>query len=167
MDSLETDRLLLRPVQTSDAKFILTLWNSPTWIQYIGDRNVKTTADAEVQIQHKIISQHDRLGFSTYLMITKTENWAVGTCGLYDRPGLERIDLGFALLPEYEGYGYALEASIALRDHAITQLKLPLAAITSNDNRRSQRLLKKLGFQYKRNITLPGDKDNIRYYELE
>jgi len=33
----------------------------------------------------------------------------LGVCGLYDRAGIEGIDIGFALLPAYKNKGYAFE----------------------------------------------------------
>lgn len=43
---LETDRLILRHQKIEDAAFILELLNDPSWIQYIGDRGVRTIDDA-------------------------------------------------------------------------------------------------------------------------
>jgi hypothetical protein len=43
--------------------------------------------------------QLKKLGFSSYTVIRKTDNAKVGSSGLYDREGLEGIDLGFAFLP--------------------------------------------------------------------
>ena len=39
--TFETNRLLLRPTSITDAEFIYELLNTPKWIQYIGDRNIK------------------------------------------------------------------------------------------------------------------------------
>ena len=41
MDKLESDRLLIRPLSIIDAAFMLQLMNTPGWIGFIGDRNVK------------------------------------------------------------------------------------------------------------------------------
>ena len=43
----ETDRLILQPTTSADAKFILELVNTPKWIANIGDRNVKSIEDAK------------------------------------------------------------------------------------------------------------------------
>ena len=47
MKTYETERLLLKPTDLEDAEFILQLLNSESFIQYIGDRNVRTIEDAE------------------------------------------------------------------------------------------------------------------------
>ena len=43
---LETERLRLREFTLNDAAFIIELLNSPGWLQFIGDRNVKTEEQA-------------------------------------------------------------------------------------------------------------------------
>ena len=47
MNIIETERLTLRKLSTADAGFILDLLNQPSFIRYIGDRNVRTLEDAE------------------------------------------------------------------------------------------------------------------------
>ncbi|MBL8140708.1 MAG: hypothetical protein JNM38_06350, partial [Acidobacteria bacterium] len=42
----ETRRLVLRPFDDSDAAFIVALLNDPAFLQYIGDRQVRSLADA-------------------------------------------------------------------------------------------------------------------------
>ena len=69
---------------------------------------------------------------------------------------LEDIDLGFALLPQYEGRGYGGEAVFRLKKAAFAEIGLPrICAITTEDNIPSQNLLKKLGFQPERMTQLP------------
>ncbi len=153
--TLTTERLWLRPTAVYDAEFIYALMNTPKWLQYIGDRNIKTLKDAEKYILDNIIPQRERLGYSTYAVIKKADNSKMGTCGLYDREGLEGIDIGFAFLPEYERRGYALEATRALIETSAKKFKLDaLSGITAKDNVASQNLLKKLGFAFSKTIRL-------------
>ena len=146
--SYETERLLIRPTTELDAKFIFNIMNTPKWIKYIGDRNIKTIEDAKHYIKEKIIPELERLGFSNYTVTRKEDNIKIGTCGLYDREGLKGIDIGFAFLPEYEGNGYAFEAADRLKEIAINDFKIKkLSAITTKDNISSQKLLNKLGLK--------------------
>jgi len=47
---LETERLILRHMSTEDAAFILGLLNEPSWLQFIGDRGLRTLDDARAYI---------------------------------------------------------------------------------------------------------------------
>lgn len=109
--TFETPRLILRPVQESDALFILRLFRSENWLKYIGERDVHTIDEARTYIREKMYPQLKKEGYGNYLVIRKTDNDSIGTCGLFDREGLEGIDIGFAFLPEFEGQGYAFEAA--------------------------------------------------------
>lgn len=92
----ETERLILKPTSEEDAAFIFELLNTPKWIKYIGDRNIKTIENARDYIEAKILPQLKRLGYSNYTLISKLDNCKIGTCGLYDRDGLIGVDIGFA-----------------------------------------------------------------------
>ena len=95
-NQFETERLLLRATSTEDAEFILELTNTPKWLMYIGDRNIRSPENARDYIKEKIEPQHKRLGYSNYTVLRKSDEVKMGTCGLYDREGVEGIDIGFA-----------------------------------------------------------------------
>ena len=164
----ETERLIMKPTSQEDAEFILKLLNTPNWLKYIGDRNVRSIEDAKTYIQNKILPQLTRLGFSNYTLIRKSDSAKIGSCGLYDREGLEGIDIGFALLPEYEKQGYAFESAsklmeAAFRDFGITKIN----AITTKGNLFSQRLLEKLGLVFVKMTRIPNDEEKLLLYSRE
>lgn len=166
--SFETERLLLKPFAVTDAAFLLRLLNTPKWLQYIGDRNVHTEEDAVNYIHVKMITQLERLGYGNNLVIRKEDNMPMGACGLYERPGLPMVDIGFAFLPEFEGKGYGYEAASRIlqagkEDFAIQKV----CAIATTDNLVSQKLLGKLGLQFVKNIFMDGNKEELMYYEKE
>ena len=53
--TFETERLIIRPTSENDAAFVFELLNTPKWIKYIGDRNVKTLKDSREYIKTKMI----------------------------------------------------------------------------------------------------------------
>ncbi len=166
--TFETKRLIIRPTNTEDAGFILELLNTPKWLKYIGDRNVKTKTAAKNYIKEKMLSQLERLGYANYTLITKKENQKIGTCGLFDRPGLEGIDIGFAFLPEYEGMGYGFEAAETLKNAAFEDFGITtINAITTKDNFASQKLLEKLEFKQSGTTILPDDDVELLLYKIE
>jgi len=166
--SFETDRLLLIPTTVEDAAFQLELMNSALWIQNIGDRGVKTLEACEKYILNRMIAQEERLGFSNYTVFIKPQRIPIGSCGLYDREGIEGIDIGFAFMPEYFGKGYAYEAASTIMQAGIELFGLSkINAITIRDNITSQKLLDKLGLKYIRDIRLPNDDADLLYYEYK
>ena len=148
-----------------DAVFIYRLVNEPSWLENIGDRNVHSLADAERFIQEKVLAFYDSHGFGMYAVESRATGDPVGVCGIVLRDSLPGADLGFALLPECWGQGFALEAASAVVSYAYDVLKLPpLLAITAQGNARSYRLLEKLGFEYQALVRLTPGGEELRLY---
>ena len=165
--TFQTSRLWLRPTDLDDAPFIFELMNTPKWYKYIGDRNIKTIQDAESYIKIKMLPQLDRLGFGNFTVVLKSDNSKIGTCGLYDREGLEGLDIGFAFLPQFEKKGYAFEASRVVLKAAFESFGYNrIGAITSKENEASIRLCKKLGMNYVKDVRLPNDDEDLSYFEI-
>lgn len=166
--NLETERLLLQPMSKSDAPFILELYNSPKFIQFIGDRNLRTIEDAENYIAEKFLPQMERLGYGNYLIVRKSDNSKVGAVGIFHRDGLEVNDIGFSFLEEFQGKGYGFESASKLLEVAFTEFGLEkISAITSKENVASQSLIQKLGLNYLKTVRLPDDEEELLYYEIE
>lgn len=160
-----TERLILKPTDQDDAELFFILLNSPKWLQNIGDRNIHSVEAASAYISEKIISQREKLGYSSFTILRKEDEEKIGVCGLYKRDGLDLVDLGFALLPEYEGKGYAFEATQKLVRKASEDFKIEqLAAITIPENTASRKLLEKLDFRFEKMISLPNDEKELCYY---
>lgn len=165
--SFETHRLYLHPTTILDAPFILELMNSPKFIKFIGDREISSLQAAEEYIETKMLPQLERLGFSNYTLIRKTDGQKIGTCGLYDREGLSGIDIGFALLPDYEGQGYGFEAASKILEAGRNHFGLnKIQGITIEQNTASRQLLEKLGLVFEKTIRLPGDDEELLLYSI-
>ncbi len=155
---LETERLHLRELTIIDASFILQLMNSPNWIQYIGDRNVKTKSEAANYISKKIISSYRSKGFGLYLIQLKETKKSIGICGLIQRDDLDTPDIGFAILPIYEGKGFIKEAGNAIIKYAKDNLQLKIIyGITTEENEASIKVLQNIGMQFSKKILLPKE----------
>lgn len=165
MKKIETPRLYLKPVDIEDAAFILELLNTPKWIRFIGDRNVKDLAGSIEYIRHRMLPQMEECGFGNYVLVRKEDGVKMGTCGLYKREGLDGVDIGFAMLPDFEGKGYSGEAAEKLKQLAKTEFHLEsLNGITLPENTASRKLLEKLGLQLKGTIRLPNDPEELLLY---
>lgn len=165
--NVETSRIVLRQLRVEDAPFVLEILNTPKWIKFIGDRGVRTLEQAADYIKNRFLSSYATNGFGFYILVLKNENVPIGISGLIRREGLNGVDMGFALLPEYEKKGYGFEAGQAVLDLAKNEFNLPfLLAITNQDNFASQKLLEKLGFEKKEGtVVLPNDTVELFLFE--
>lgn len=162
-----TDRLLLRPTLAEDAPLILALLNTPKWLENIGDRHIHTIKDAEQYIALKMTPQYERLGFGNFTVIRKSDGAKMGTCGLYDRDGLEGVDIGFAFLPEFERQGYGYESAKKIQQLGFEIFGVTkISAITTPSNIASQKLIEKLGLTFIQMIQLPDEDVELMLYEV-
>ena len=165
---LETGRLRLREITPSDAPFLLELLNSPGWQTNIGDRGVHNLDDARKYAIYRIWLICRLKGFSFNLLERKSDSALLGMCGLIKRDFLDDVDIGYALLPQHYGQGYAVEAAKAVADYANEKLKLPrLAAITIESNKPSQRVLEKIGLRFERMISVPDDDEELMLFGVD
>ena len=163
---METERLFLKPVLIGDAPFILKLYNSPTFMQFIGDRKLRTLEDAENYITQKFHPQLERLGYGNYLIVRKSNQEKIGAVGIFQREGLEVNDIGFSFLDEFQGKGYGFEAASKLLEVAFSDFNLKkIAALTSKENIASQKLIEKLGLKFMKMAKILHDEKELLYYE--
>jgi RimJ/RimL family protein N-acetyltransferase len=162
---LGTERLTLRELTEDDAAFMLRLLNEPSFLRFIGDRGVRTSADARTHLLKGPIDSYKRLGFGLYLVELKNTQTPIGICGLIKRDGLDDVDIGFAFLSEYWSKGYAFEAAAAVMTYGKDVVGLTrIVAIVSPDNDRSIGVLGKLGLRFERMIIWPEDGSELKLY---
>jgi RimJ/RimL family protein N-acetyltransferase len=162
---IETDRLVLRKLSTDDAEFINELLNQPSFLRYIGDKEVRNNADAVRYIQTGPIASYERFGFGLYLVELKETGTSIGICGLLKRDSLPDVDVGFAFLPNYWSQGYAFESASAVMTYGREVLGLRrIVAITSLDNDASIRLLERIGLRFEGLIKLSEDQSEVRLF---
>ena len=154
---LETERLELHELTPQDDAFIFALLNSPGWLKNIGDRNIRTLADARKYIFEGAIAMYNKHGIGLWKMERKSDKAPIGLCGLLKRKELEHPDIGFAILPQFYRQGYSYEASKAVLDYGLQQLKFPIiAGITAPANEASKKLLLKIGLHYIEDLDVPN-----------
>jgi ribosomal-protein-alanine N-acetyltransferase len=165
---LVTPRLQLRRLSSGDAALMLELMNEPPYYENIGDRGVRSAADARRYIEEKYISSYETHGYGLYLVELKDGLVPVGICGLVRRKTLDHPDVGFATLQRHWSKGYALEAARATLDFARGSLGLPFVyGVVTPKNARSIRLLERLGLRYQRTIEAQGNSPDSLLYGIE
>ena len=110
---LESARLILREFTLDDTAFIIELVNTPGWLEFIGDRNVKTEEQARSYLQNGPLKSYKENGFGLTMVQLKTEKTPIGMCGILKRDNLDNPDIGFVFLTKFMGKGYAFEIANA------------------------------------------------------
>ncbi len=172
MNIATTARLSLDWLTPDDADFIIKLVNDPHWLAFIGDKAVRTRADALTYLRTGPLDMYDRLGYGLYRVSLRARDpyvdEPIGLCGLVRRDGLDGPDLGFAFLPAGRGRGYALESAQAVVNHGFSTLALPrILAITLAHNQRSCKLLERLGMTMQGAVRVPAHGPDKLLYVLD
>lgn len=166
MHPIESDRLRLRALQPErDALPMLALLNDPGFLRFIGDRNVRSEEQARDYIALRVLHSYALNGFGMYAIERLADGAWLGNAGLVRRDGLPGPDIGYAVLSEFAGQGYASEAARAVFAHARAQLDIEdLYGITDVDNVASGRILLGLGMHERGVIQLPNVDSASRLY---
>lgn len=145
--NLETERLLLRRVDSDDIKEIFALRSNPETMKYIPRPLVKTNEDALEHIA-MIDSKIDSNEGINWAITLKDNPKLIGVIGHYRiKPENYRAELGYMLLPEYHGKGIVSEAVKEAVKYGFQVMKLnSLEAIIDPDNYASAKVLEKNGF---------------------
>lgn len=150
----ETERLVIRQFELSDAEFIIRLLNEESFVRYIADKNVRTQEEAIHYLKHGPMASYDKNGFGLNLVSLKNDLTPIGMCGVLKRDELEYPDLGYA----------SEAAKKTLTVTMDTYLLDTVNAVTLLENVRSNKLLKKVGFSFQKRVELYGLQNNLYEY---
>ncbi|BCY29100.1 GNAT family N-acetyltransferase [Flavobacterium okayamense] len=151
---LETERLILRPLELSDVDDMFAMDSNPNVHIYLGNNPLKTKEESLGYLKN-IQNQYKENGIGRFAMIKKESNEFIGWCGLKFITEEENnhshfYEIGYRLKEEFWGKGYAYEAAKAWYEYAFNKLKVDtLYASAHIDNKGSRRILEKIGLQFK------------------
>ncbi len=161
---LETERLSIRHLTLDDAAFIQEIVNEPSFLENIGDRNVKNLDDARRYLTDGPLASYERNGFGLFAVVLKSTDAPIGMCGLIRRDTLPDVDIGYAFLPRYWGKGYGYESTAAMLQYGREARGLErIIAIVSPGNAASIKVLEKIGLVFDRMIDTPDGKATALY----
>jgi [ribosomal protein S5]-alanine N-acetyltransferase len=144
----ETPRLILRRFTAADTGLLLQLNSNPEVLKYLHEPLLETEEQALQVLQNIILPQYKN-NLGRWAIHLKSTNEFIGWCGLKYRPELEEIDLGYRLMQQYWGKGYAFEAAKHTIDYGFNQLHLKTITGRAHiENAGSLRILEKAGLQF-------------------
>jgi [ribosomal protein S5]-alanine N-acetyltransferase len=144
----ETPRLTLLRFTHADAPVVQQLNSNPNVLKYL-DEPLLETEEQALHILNSIILPQYKNNLGRWAIHLKTTNEFIGWCGLKYRPELDEIDLGYRLMQQHWGNGYAFEAAKHSLDYAFQQLHLKTIVGRAHiENTASLKILEKLGMQF-------------------
>lgn len=160
---LETNRLVLREFELTDAKDCYFLNADPEVMKYTGDSAFASVPAAENFL--KAYDHYQKHGFGRWAVILKSDQQFLGWCGLKRHEDL-MVDLGFRFFRNQWGNGYATEASMACLNYGFNHLNLQkIIGRASQENKASIRVLEKIGMRFWKYDECKGI-ENSAYYMI-
>jgi len=157
MPLLETERLILRSFREGDVDRMAQLFANPDFMRF--SLGVFTERKQTVAFIEKVVAW-DRAGIpSQFAVVLRGEDQMVGYCGFFYHPehGIEDIEIGYRLNPDYWNRGLITEAARAVRDHGFRDWKLPrVISLIHPQNIPSRRVAEKNGMKIEKEITFRG-----------
>jgi ribosomal-protein-alanine N-acetyltransferase len=153
---LETDRLILRDILEFDVEGMFRLDSDPLVHQYLGNNPIQTRQQAEETI-HFIRQQYEERGIGRFAVIEKSSGDFIGWSGLKLNSGEKEslngvqdfIDIGYRLIPEYWGKGYATESSLATLEFGFKTMNYPVIyGAAESGNIASNKILQRIGLEF-------------------
>lgn len=144
---LETERLYLRRVVKEDVNEIFALRSNKETMKYVPRPLVKTEKDAmeHITLIDSKIENNEGINWAITL---KGKTKLIGIIGHYRiKPEHFRAEIGYMLLPEYQGKGIISEALKETVKYGFEIMKLhTIEALIDPENFASERVLQKNGF---------------------
>lgn len=158
---LETDRLLLREFDISDAESFYELNLNPNVIKFTGNSAFKDIDEAKEFLEN--YSDYQRNGFGRWLVINKSTQEFLGWCGLKYDEKLDETDIGFRFFENFWNQGFATESAKACIDYGFKELNLKtIVGRAMKENLASIKVLEKIGLHYEKDFVFDG-KDGVVY----
>lgn len=154
---IETPRLSLRDWKEEDIADFAQMNSDESVMEFF----LNTLTEAEtVAFYHRIQKEFEECGYGLYAVECKDTHCFLGFVGFHHitfnvdfAPGVE---IGWRLTHDAWGKGYATEAATACLDYAKNILKLKkLYSFTSLPNKRSERVMQKIGLQLEKEFNHP------------
>jgi [ribosomal protein S5]-alanine N-acetyltransferase len=145
---LQTPHLILRRFTSADATLVQQLNSDPEVLKYLHEPPLETVEQA-LHILNTIILPQYKNNLGRWAVHLKVNNEFIGWCGLKYRQEQNETDLGYRLMQQHWGNGYAFEAAKHTIDYAFQQLHLKTIVGRAHiENTASLKILEKIGMQF-------------------
>lgn len=159
-----SERLSFRQLEQSDFNEWLKFCEDNTSLRYIWLTDNDSAYEKCKMWFERVFNRYDNHLGGMNALIKKDNNEFVGQCGLliHTVDGIEELEIGYSLMPEYRGIGYALEAAKKCKDYAFeNNLTNSLISIIHIDNKESEKVAIKNGMKLDKTTTYNNSRVNI------
>ena len=158
---LETERLILREFEVTDARKMWKLNADPDVLKYTGDASFESIHQAQIFLEN--YSDYRRNGYGRWAVVLKESNEFIGWCGL--KLNEENLtDIGFRFFKKNWNNGFATESSKSVLAYGFNILCLDeIIGRSAIQNKASIYILKKLNMDYWKNDTCEGIENSVYY----
>ena len=160
----QTARMSLRPTSQADRETAGRLYFDPEVM-----RHISAGALDEEEVGRRLTAAQDRwrrVGFDMWTMLERESGDFIGRGGLIFSEELDEVEVGYMLVREKWGRGFATELTVFALRFGFEALGLErIVAVVDAPHTRSQRVLEKAGLSYEKDTTYEGDP--VRYYAIE
>ena len=172
LQSIETERLLLRPLRIDDAEHIFKTWTSDTrvtkFMSYVNHESVDVTKGwlAEVE-KHNADDNSEVLDWGFEL---KNTGLLIGSGGAVYKDKFQRWSIGYNIAFDYWNKGYTTEAMRAVVEYLGSMGMKHICASHAPDNPASGRVMQKIGMKFWKDGTytcLDGRVFEAKHYMLD
>jgi len=152
--TLETDRLLLRPLELADADAMFAMDSNPNVHQYLW-QNPTQQLEETIKIIENVQAQYVRNGIGRFATLLKETGDFIGWTGIkfiddhVENGNTNFFDYGYRLDEKFWGKGYATEASLSWLAYGFDQMNIDkMNAYTHQENAASNHILRKIGMTF-------------------
>ncbi|WP_306644083.1 GNAT family N-acetyltransferase [Sanyastnella coralliicola] len=164
--TISTERLLIRPFTLDDIEASYQMNLDAEVSKYTGDGGVVSKQEIERRITEDVLGDYTKHGFGRLVVELKATQEFIGFTGLKYIPELNEVDLGYRLMSQHWGKGYATESAKAAIELGFEKLGLKsIIATVLPDNQGSIKVLNKLNFQFEKEIEEEGE--SVHLYRLK
>jgi len=145
---LQTPRLILRQFTLDDAALIHQLNSDPEVLKYLHEPALENEEHAKAILTNIILPQYQN-NLGRWAIHIEDSNEFIGWCGLKHLIETDEIDLGYRLMQQFWGKGFAYEAAKHTVDYGFNQLHLKTITGRAHiENIASLKILEKIGMQF-------------------
>lgn len=157
--TLQTKRLELRRYRDEDFEFLCSLLGDPRVVRFIGDGETRNRSQAYEFLYWIYRSYKEAPETGLRLLVRHTDGKSIGHAGLVRQmvDGVEELEIGYWIAPQYWGEGYAKEAAASIRDYGIRELgKKRFVSLIQPENNASRKVAESIGMGFEKAVDMGG-----------